>query len=175
MKFSFGSRGRLGRIGDPSPSIVRIEGRHAGGDAGGVRAQILFVDVPLVIDQKRHDPRPRKLSSSSPLGRADHGLVDFVTNLRMDKAVADVRTTPFRASQLPVGRHLVRLTRMAAAIGQAVTLGRRPHRNTVDVPPLSSATSDDSLTTMNGISSGGQLAQAVSQPDMKSVSRCAIN
>ena len=67
----------------------------------------------------------------------------------------------------------MRLTRMAAAIGQVATLGRRPHRNTVDVPPLSSATSDDSLTTMNGISSGGRLAQAVPQPDMKSVSRCA--
>ena len=32
---------------------------------------------------------------------------------------------------------------------------------TLDVPPLSSATADDRLTTMNGISSGGRLAQAV--------------
>jgi len=60
----------------------------------------------------------------------------------MDKAGADVRSMPFRASQLPVGGHLVRQTRMAAAIGQVATLGRRPHRNT---PPNRRASRADQL------------------------------
>jgi len=51
MNFSFGRRGRLGRIGDPSPGLVRVECRHGGCDARDVRPQI--VDAALVADEKR--------------------------------------------------------------------------------------------------------------------------
>jgi hypothetical protein len=123
MNFSFGCRGRLGRIGDPSPGLVRVECRHGGCDARDVRPQILFVDAALVADEKL---MTRDLASFRFVAAwtSRSGLVDFVTNVRMDKAGSDVRTMPFRDSQLPVRGHLVRQTRMAAAIGQAATLGR---------------------------------------------------
>jgi hypothetical protein len=54
---SFCSGRRLGRIGYAPPGIVRVKRRHAASDAGGVRAQILFVDAPLVIDEKRYYAR----------------------------------------------------------------------------------------------------------------------
>src|ERR1700687_1325487 len=83
-------RGRLGLV-DLLPTAVRIERRHALGNARGAGPQILLVHFPVVTDEERHDARAavfRGIGDQSET--TDHLAADDV----VERAAARIRPLP---------------------------------------------------------------------------------
>ena len=70
------------RLNHPPPSVIRVKTRHARGNCGRAPAEVFLEDVPMMIDEERHQARSAVLCrigyQREPADHvAAHQVVDF--------------------------------------------------------------------------------------------------